>query len=191
MKGSIKLFIGCMFSSKTSSMCNEVEKYHIANKLCVIVKFAADTRYDSLATHGGVVTHAGREHHKIPIVRASRLTDVFDEISEYEIIGVDETQFFPDNVEVLQRLANMGKIVIAAGLDGNYLGKPFGRMAEIFPIAEEIIKLKAVCMKCCADASFTQRIAGGDQEVEIGGADKYLAVCRSCMWEGAEEQIHN
>jgi thymidine kinase len=119
MKGSIKLILGGMFASKTSTMCNDVERYRIANKLCVIVKFSNDTRYNHLAKNGGIVTHAGFEHCKCPVIPARTLTEVFDEISEYEVIGIDETQFFPDCVEIVQKLANMCKIMICAGLDGD------------------------------------------------------------------------
>lgn len=182
MKGCIKLFIGPMFASKTSHMCNEVERYHIANKLCVTVKYSSDTRYDSLAKSGGIVTHAGREHSKVPVVRTGTLESIYDEISEYEVIGIDEVQFYPDCVEVIQKLANEGKIIICSGLDGNYLGKPFGRILELVPLAEEVVKLKAVCMVCSDDASFTARRGAAKTEIDIGGADKYIAVCRNCMW---------
>ncbi len=182
MKGSIKLFIGPMFAGKTSRMVADVERLHIGNKMCVIVSYAGDDRYADDAKNGGVVTHARREHHRVPIVRTANLTDVFDEISEYDVVGIDETQFYPDNVEVTQRLANMGKIVIAAGLDTDFKAKPFGRMPELISISEDVIKLKAVCMKCCGDASFTHRITNNDEIIDIGGADKYIAICRSCLW---------
>lgn len=182
MYGSVHLFIGPMFSSKSTSMCCAVERYHIANKLCVIVKYRKDTRYDHLAKSGGVVTHAGYEHSKVPIVHAESLKDVLEEISEYDVIGIDEIQFFSDCVEVVHALANVGKVMICAGLDGDFRGKPFGRVLELIPIAEEVIKLKAVCMKCCGDASFTARITNETDIEVIGGADKYIAVCRRCMW---------
>lgn len=176
--GTIKLFIGPMFASKTSSMCNEIEKYSIANKLCVIIKFLNDDRYQT----DGVATHSGRNFCRVPILRACKIADIYEEAAEYEVIGIDEVQFFPDNVEHIQRMANSGKIVICSGLDGNFMAKSFGRMGELVAIAEDVIKLKAVCMRCCADASFTKKIAGGNEEYEIGGHDKYIAVCRTCMF---------
>ncbi len=181
--GYIKLFIGPMFASKTSTMIAEVEKFHIANKFCVVVKFSGDTRYDS--SYGGIVTHAGREYHQVSCINTTKIADIFDEIKEYEVIGFDEVQFYPDCVEYLQRLANMGKIVIAAGLDGNFLGKPFGQVLELIPLAESVTKLTAVCMDCCGDASFTFRRGTNQEEIDIGGVDKYAALCRKCRWPDA------
>lgn len=162
-------------------MLAEVEKFHIANKFCVVVKFADDNRYESI--HGGIVTHAGREYHQVTTISAKKIADIFDEIKEYEVIGFDEVQFFPDCAECLLKLANMGKIVIAAGLDGNFRGKPFGQVAELIPLAEYVVKLTAVCMECNAlEASFTCRRGNNQEEVEIGGVDKYAALCRKCRW---------
>lgn len=167
----------------TSSMCDSIERYRIAGKKCAMVKYAKDTRYDHLAENGGIVTHAGREHSSVPIYAADNLTEIYDDIAKYSVIGIDEVQFFKDSVEIAQKLANSGKIVICAGLDGDFMGRPFGRVTELVPIAEDITKLKAVCMRCHEDASFTYRISN-DEEVEvIGGSDKYIAVCRSCMWQ--------
>jgi thymidine kinase len=165
-------------------MCDAVERYHIAKKLCVIVKYGKDTRYDHLAKNGGLVTHAGIEHCKVPVVSAETLESVFDEISKYEVIGIDEVQFFKDCVEISQRLACMGKVIICAGLDGDHQAKPFNRVLELVPLAEDVYKLKAVCMKCCEDASFTMRInqANNADIKDIGGVDKYAAVCRKCRW---------
>jgi thymidine kinase len=165
-------------------MCDAVERYHIAKKHCVIVKYSDDKRYDHLAKNGGIVTHAGIEHCKVSVVPAKTLKSVFDEISKYEVIGIDEVQFFDDCVEIIQQLACMGKVLICAGLDGNHQAKPFNRMLELVPLAEDIYKLKAVCMKCFEDASFTMKISHVNNAdiKDIGGADKYMAVCRKCRW---------
>jgi thymidine kinase len=182
--GTIKLYTGPVCSGKTSSMLEAVKQRRIANKACIVVKSSKDTRYDKIASENGIASHAGVVHKATPVVVADHLMDVFDEISEYEVVGIDEIQFFEDNIEVVQELASFGIEVICSGLDGNFRGKSFGRMGELFPIAEEIIKLKAVCMECSRPASFTKKIAGGDEEVEIGGLEKYVPVCRKCMWGG-------
>lgn len=183
MNGHVQLFIGPMFSNKSTSMCKQVEKYRIANKLCIIIKYSKDTRYDHLAKMGGIVTHSGQEHSTVPVLYAESLKDVMEDISEYEVIGIDEVQFIKDSVEVVQKLANMGKIVICAGLDGDFRGRPIGCMHELIPIAEKVKKLRAVCMKCCnITASFTARLTAETDVEVIGGADKYAAVCRKCMW---------
>lgn len=178
--GKFKLFIGCMFATKTTHMVSEVERYHLANKLCIVIKYEGDTRYDQLASSGGIVTHAHREYARVPVKTATYLTEIVDFVEEYEVIGVDEVQFFPDAVEIIQKWANSGKIIIASGLDANYLAKPFLRMPELIAIAEDVIKLKAVCMSCGADASFTKRTSNDKTEIAIGAADKYIAVCRYC-----------
>lgn len=180
--GSIRLYIGPMFARKTSSMIDDVERYHIMNRLCVIIKYTADIRYDHLASSGGVVTHAGHERSKVPVERTQTLADIYDVINEYDVIGVDEVQFYPDAPEVLQRLANAGKIIICAGLDATWKGEIFGRMGELIALAEEVTKLKAVCGACCSNASFTKKLSGTGDDVEIGGADKYIPMCRRCMW---------
>jgi thymidine kinase len=171
-----------MFARKSSSMCDAVERYNIAQKVCVIVRYDKDGRYDELATSGGLVVHSKREYCGVPFIRTKNLADIEEELMLHEVIGVDEVQFFLDCVEVLQRLANAGKIIIASGLDGNYLAKPFGRIHELIPLCEDVIKLKAVCMRCCADASFTQRLSDNDNEVLIGGKSEYIAVCRKCRF---------
>jgi len=162
----------------TSGMRDEVDKYRFANKGCCIVKYASDKRYAG----DGLIAHDGKEYQKTPIIITERLGPILDELLGYDVIGIDEMQFFPDCVEVAQQLANNGKIVICSGLDGDFRAKPFGRVAEMIAIAEDVIKLTAVCVKCCKDASFTYKFASDDQIVDIGGADKYIPLCRSCRW---------
>ena len=179
---SIKLYIGCMYAAKSSSMCDAVEKYSIAQKRCIIVRYEKDDRYDNLAKSGGLVAHSQREYYNVPYIRTKLLADILEKLKEYDVIGVDEVQFFLDCVEILQQLANMGKIIVCSGLDGNFLAKPFGRIHELIPLCEDVIKLKAVCMQCYADASFTHRTTSEVTEVLLGGSDKYMSLCRKCMW---------
>jgi hypothetical protein len=100
----------------------------------------------------------------------------------YDCIGIDEGQFFPDIVPFCEKMANIGKTVIVAALDGTFQRKPFGSVLDLIPLAESVTKLSAVCMLCYNDASFTERL-GDELAVEvIGGSDKYLAVCRQCYF---------
>lgn len=88
---------------------------------------------------------------------------------------------FPDLVSFSEEMANKGKTVIIAALDGTYQRKPFGHVLELIPLAESVIKLSAVCMGCCKrDAAFSHRISSEKQVEVIGGADKYVALCRAC-----------
>lgn len=117
-------------------------------------------------------------------------------LGDYDVLGIDEGQFFPDIVEFSEHAANAGKIVVIAALDGcaaehlllaltlclrrTFQRKPFGHVLELIPMAEKVTKLSAVCMICYKDAAFSKRL-GAELEVEvIGGADKYLSVCRAC-----------
>jgi len=112
----------------------------------------------------------------------STLAEVGETATDYEVIGIDEGQFFPDIVTFSEQMANMGKIVIIAALDGTFQRKPFNNILELIPLAEDVTKLTAVCTYCQKDASFSKRI-GKETEVEvIGGADKYVAVCRGCFY---------
>ena len=97
-----------------------------------------------------------------------------------DVIGIDEGQFFPDIVSFCERMANQGKIVIVAALDGTFLREGFGNVLNLLPVAEQVTKLNAICHHCMRDAAFTKRI-GTEKEIElIGGSDKYVAVCRAC-----------
>ena len=185
--GKIILYQGAMFSSKTSSLINAIDRYERAKYKCIIITHSMDTRFDYLRVSGGIITHGGREYSSVPIIYTDSLEKLFEDeeydILGYQVIAIDEIQFFNDCVEFAQKLANMGKIVICAGLDANSNAKPFGRMPELACVAEEVIKLHAVCMKCGAiHAHFTIKLVPDEIETEIGGADKYMAVCRKCRY---------
>jgi thymidine kinase len=106
-----------------------------------------------------------------------------------EVIAIDEAQFFDDGiVDVCNALANMGKRVIVAGLDMDYLGKPFGPMPNLLSIADEVTKTRAICMRCGRLASFSYRIAENDQQVLLGEKSEYMPLCRTCYQELTEMQ---
>ena len=145
----------------------------------MIVKYAKDVRYDE----EGIATHCGM---KIPAtVSTTKLEEITNNIlkEDYDVIGIDEGQFFPDVVTWAEKMANLGKVVVVAALDGTFQRKPFGNILSLIPLAEEVTKLKAVCMNCFDEAAFSKRITSDDEgKVEvIGGADKYMAVCRACF----------
>lgn len=103
-------------------------------------------------------------------------------VQDYDCIGIDEGQFFPDLVQWVEEMANAGKHIIVAALDGTFQRKPFGDVLDLIPMAEAVTKLTAVCMQCHQPASFSKRL-GDETEVEvIGGAEKYISVCRSCYF---------
>jgi thymidine kinase len=171
-----------MWAGKSLNLVSEVERYRVSQKSCVIIKYSEDTRYDNQAKNGGIVTHGKQEYFSVPIIKTKTLTEIYDKILIYDVAAIDEFQFMPDCVEIVQNLANNGKIVICSGLDANFLGKPFGRIGEMVAIAEDVIKLKAICMNCHDNASFTCKIAGTKEEIEIGEENLYKAMCRTCLY---------
>ena len=124
----------------------------------------------------------------IEAVPCSTMGEVGNLLDNYDIIGVDEGQFFSDIVEESERLAMAGKTVIIAALDGTFQRKAFGRCLELVPLAEKVTKLVSVCHVCKGDAHFTRRITESTEIELIGGTDLYQAVCRKCFDVQEEEE---
>jgi len=180
-RGTIQVIFGPMFSGKTTELMRRLKRYQFANHNVLIIKYQHDTRYDktSIATH---------DQQTMAAISTLDLTSLVAQASNYSVIGIDEGQFFPDTVSFSETMANQGKIVIVAALDGDYRRTGFGDILQLVPLAESVIKLTAVCMTCFAEASYTKRI-GIEQELEIiGGADKYMAVCRRCYFSTNKEK---
>ncbi|XP_069786087.1 thymidine kinase, cytosolic [Narcine bancroftii] len=176
VKGQIQLIFGPMFSGKSTELMRRVRRFQIAQYQCLLVKYAKDTRYsnEDLATHDRCTMQA---------IPATKLSEVYQEALKSAVIGIDEGQFFPDCVEFSEEMANKGKTVIVAALDGTFQRKAFGNILNLVPLAESVVKLSAVCMKCYREAAYTKRL-GFEKEVEvIGGMDMYRATCRLCYFE--------
>eukprot|EP00026_Physarum_polycephalum_P016347 Phypoly_transcript_17230.p1 GENE.Phypoly_transcript_17230~~Phypoly_transcript_17230.p1 ORF type:complete len:217 (+),score=37.20 Phypoly_transcript_17230:31-651(+) len=173
LEAQIQVILGPMFSGKTTELLRRIRRFTVANKKCIVLKYNKDNRYsqDCMSTHDKQMWTA---------LPCERLQDVEEACRTYDVIGIDEGQFFPDLVSFSEKMANGGKTVIVAALDGTFQRKPFGSVLEIIPVAELVTKLTAVCMVCFKDASFSRRIGSETQVEVIGGADKYIAVCRSC-----------
>ncbi|XP_077980452.1 thymidine kinase, cytosolic-like [Glandiceps talaboti] len=172
-KGQIQVIFGPMFSGKTTELIRRIKRFQIANHSCLIIKYAKDDRYDK----NGVATH---DREVKAAISANELHEVKNTALKYDVIGIDEGQFFPDCVEFSEEMADKGKKVIVAALDGTFQRKGFGNILNLVPLAESVIKLNAVCMHCYSEAAYTKRI-GAETAVEIiGGTDKYLAACRDC-----------
>ena len=141
----------------------------------MIVKYAKDVRY----SEENITTHCGMS---LEAMNTIVLGDLEDKSNYYDVVGIDEGQFFPDTVPWAEEMANRGKIVVVAALDGTFQRKPFGNILSLIPLAENVTKLNAVCMKCFGDAAFSKRIKPEDGEMleVIGGTEKYMAVCRIC-----------
>ncbi|RLV92087.1 hypothetical protein DV515_00013926 [Chloebia gouldiae] len=180
-RGQIQVIFGPMFSGKSTELMRRVRRFQLAQYQCLLVKYAKDTRYSS----SGVSTHDKSTMEALP---AGLLQDVYQEALGAAVIGIDEGQFFPDIVEFCETMANTGKTVIVAALDGTFQRKAFGNILNLVPLAESVVKLNAVCMECFREASYTKRL-GAEREVEvIGGADKYHSVCRACYFRKRPQQ---
>jgi len=173
--GQIQLILGPMFSGKSTELIRRLKRYEVAQYKVLIVKYAKDTRYDetSIATH---------DRQLLPAVSATKLTHLTCRARDYDVIGVDEAQFFPDVLEWSEEMANCGKVVLLAALDGTFQRKPFPNILELVALAENVIKLSAVCMNCFGEAAYTKRTSEEEGIEVIGGADKYMAVCRNCYF---------
>uniref|UniRef100_A0A8C8FZL7 Thymidine kinase n=2 Tax=Oncorhynchus tshawytscha TaxID=74940 RepID=A0A8C8FZL7_ONCTS len=171
--GQIQVIFGPMFSGKSTELIRRVRRFQIAQYNCLVVKYAKDTRY----SEKGMATHDKNTMEAVP---ANCLSDVRSLALQACVIGIDEGQFFPDIVQFCEEMANMGKTIIVAALDGTFQRKPFGDILNLVPLAESVVKLNAVCMQCYKEAAYTKRL-GAEKELEvIGGADMYHARCRKC-----------
>eukprot|EP00088_Acartia_fossae_P026863 TRINITY_DN27634_c0_g1_i6.p1 TRINITY_DN27634_c0_g1~~TRINITY_DN27634_c0_g1_i6.p1 ORF type:complete len:238 (+),score=44.80 TRINITY_DN27634_c0_g1_i6:35-715(+) len=171
-KGQIQLILGPMFSGKSTELIRRLKRYQVAKYDVLIVKYAKDVRYDEY----GIATH---DRQTLPAVAATNLAELTDMAAKFDVIGIDEGQFFPD-IGWAEDMANNGKVVLIAALDGTYQRKPFQNIMNLVPLAENVSKLNAVCMHCFGEASFTKRTSDEDSLEVIGGADKYMAACRVC-----------
>ena len=175
MVGRIELIIGPMFAGKTTELMRRVKREIHARRTCFIIKYARDDRYssDCVASHDRSTLRA--------TFAAATLKEVGNAWQNYDVIAVDEGQFFPDILEFSRKCADSGKTVIISALDGDFQRKPFGRICEMIPMCESISKLTAVCMMCHErEGSFTRRTVTGDEQELIGGAEMYIATCREC-----------
>lgn len=181
--GWIEVICGPMFSGKSEELIRRLRRAIIARKRVQVFKPAIDKRYsdDEIVSHGDarmkseVVTRAG---------------EILDKINwRTEVIGVDEANFMGvDLIDTAQRLADAGKQVIVAGLDTDFMGRPFTPMPELLAVAESITKALAICMRCGNPAKHTQRLVGSEDLIVVGAAGMYEARCRRCFEPGIPKQ---
>lgn len=178
----IKCFLGPMFSGKTSAMLDEIDKANIAGLKTLVIKYAGDNRYCD-SGENKIVTHSKREYNSGRIISTTDLLFI-DQIVQKEdikVIGIDEFQFLHYVSHVVDWAAQ-GRDVYISALDGDYKKDIFSNVSYILPYTDEVVKLKAVCMKCHTrnSAIFSERLGDEKELIVIGGDDKYIAVCRNC-----------
>ena len=181
--GWIEVICGPMFSGKSEELIRRLRRAMIARKRVEVFKPSIDTRYsdDEIVSHGDL-----RMHSQV-VANAGEITERIDWRSE--VVGIDEANFMgPQLVEVAQRLADSGKQVIIAGLDTDYLGRPFPPMPDLLALSESITKTLAICVRCGNPAKHTQRLRGSDELIVVGASDMYEARCRRCFEPGIPKQ---
>ena len=182
-QGWIEVISGPMFSGKSEELIRRVTRYHLARVPTQTFKPALDTRY----AVGEVVSHSRLSTQAMPVATSDDLLRAVDDRTV--VIGVDEGQFFDDGlVEVADLLAGAGKNLIIAGLDLDYLGRPFEPIPSLMLRAEYVTKALAVCHRCGGPGLFTQRVVKSDELVVLGAQDAYEARCRRCYDPTEAEQ---
>ena len=174
--GWIEVICGSMFSGKSEELIRRLRRAQIARQRVQIFKPKIDARY----SNDHIVSHSDQ---KMPSQVVSSAAEILERTDlRTEVVGIDEAQFFDKEiVTVCNRLADMGKRVIAAGLDQDFMGRPFEPMPQLLSIAEYITKTLAICMRCGNPANHTQRLIASEERVVVGAADIYEARCRRCF----------
>lgn len=173
--GWIEVVCGSMFSGKTEELIRRLRRAKIAKQRVEIFKPSVDVRY----SEEEVVSHDENAIASTPVHTASQILLMG---AGADVIGIDEAQFFDATlVEVVEELARQGKRVIIAGLDQDYLGRPFEPLPALMAVAEYVTKLHAVCVMCGAPANHSQRLVQGDEQVLLGAKEVYEPRCRRCF----------
>lgn len=177
---SIQIIIGPVQSGKTTDLIQRLMISHMMGKKVLYINSILDTRStEFFSTHNLSIR-------EVPFkgVKLERLEGY--DISEYDVIGIDESQFFKDlKVNVLDWVETYGKIVLVYGLDGDYKRENFGQISELLSYCDNITKLKAFCMSCRKKGGsglgiFSKRLVENSSSVLIGGEEMYSPVCRRC-----------
>lgn len=189
-EGWIEVISGCMFAGKTEELIRRINVLEYAHKKIAVFKPKIDNRYDDAC----VVSHSGSSVNSFAIEKAKEIFDHIDE--SYDVIAIDEVQFFDEEiVDICDYFADHGKRVMIAGLDMDFRGEPFGVMPKLFTHAEFVTKLTAVCMKCGAPATRSQRLINGapakyhDPIILVGANEQYEARCRHCHEVPGKKEI--
>ncbi|MBI4462732.1 MAG: thymidine kinase [Acidobacteria bacterium] len=174
--GWIEVVCGPMFSGKSEELIRRLRRAEIARQRVQIFKPTIDKRY----AEGLIVSHSDL---RIAADIVSRAADILEKMDpRTEVVGIDEAQFLGvELVEVAQKLADMGKRVIIAGLDTDFLGRPFEPVPLLMTVAEEVTKLLAICVRCGNPAKHTQRLVASDELIVVGAHGTYEARCRRCF----------
>jgi len=174
--GRIEVITGSMFSGKSEELIRRVRRAQIARQQVQLFKPRMDDRFGS----DEIVSHSDMKMPSEVVENARQIEGSLK--PDTEVVGIDEGQFFDQSlVEVATRLADRGVRVIVAGLDQDFMGRPFEPMPQLMAVAEYVTKTLAICMTCGAPANRSQRLVAKTDRVVVGGAQQYEARCRHCF----------
>lgn len=172
--GWIEVITGGMFSGKSEELIRRIRRAEIARQRTQIFKPALDNRFDIKR----IISRDNRGLDAIAVADTAELRANL--VFGVKVVGIDEAQFFDGSiVDLCMELADAGVRVIAAGLDQDYMRRPFGPMPALLAVAEYVSKMHAVCVRCGGPAHYSQRVAGGNSQIEVGDIT-YEARCRQC-----------
>ena len=188
--GRIEVVCGSMFSGKTEELIRRMKRARFARQRLIIFKPAMDTRY----SEDDVVSH---DHNAIPSTPVRTSAEILEKAGDVDVVGIDEAQFFDEGivsvcdtlasrgvregiVSVCDTLASRGVRVIVAGLDMDYQCKPFGAMPQLLSIADDVLKVHAICIRCGRNAYVSHRKVDVDGQVLLGEKMEYEPLCREC-----------
>ena len=181
--GRIEVITGSMFSGKTEELMRRLRRAKFAKMRIEIFKPKIDNRYSET----DVVSHDSNSIHSTPIETAASIPLLVS--SDVDVVGIDEAQFFDHGiVDVCNELANRGIRVIIAGLDMDFKGQPFGPMPALMAVADDVLKVHAICVKCGALAYVSHRIVEGEKRVLLGETREYEPLCRCCYENSIKEK---
>jgi Thymidine kinase len=180
-KGSIEVITGSMFSGKTEELIRRLRRAQFAGQKVEIFKPSIDKRYSETR----VVSHDDKSIISTPVDNASAILLLAGDV---EVVGIDEAQFFDDSIiEVCNALADNGVRIVIAGLDMDFMGKPFGPVPALLAVAEYVTKVHAICMRCGNLAQYSFRKSEDSQVVLLGEKNLYEPLCRNCYNEALKK----
>ncbi|PLW94830.1 MAG: thymidine kinase [Marinilabiliales bacterium] len=178
--GWIEVICGSMFSGKTEELIRRLKRAQFAKQRIEIFKPKIDVRYHE----SDVVSH---DSNAIPSTPVESSSNILLLTTDVDVVGIDEAQFFDDGLaDVCNELANRGMRVVIAGLDMDFMGKPFGPIPALMAAAEYVTKVHAICVKCGSLAQYSHRVTADEQRVLLGEKDSYQPLCRLCYNEATK-----
>lgn len=174
MNTRIEVILGCMYSGKSTELIRRINRYESIGKNILLINHTKDIRTDNnVSTHSNQKKNAKKTEFLSDLIHSL-------EFIKADVIGIDEAQFFTDLYDFITKIEKFNKIVIVAGLDGDYQRKPIGQILDIIPLSDSVIKLTALDMetKDGSLAIFTKRLVNSNQQILVGSTDEYMAVSR-------------